>query len=243
VNNAGYVRIDGFLAPGELAGLRHAVEAVLALPEVPGCEREHNRLAPLRWDDRVVDLVLGDARRRARLTRVLGAGDLRWISGYVSTKEPGSAALAWHRDWWCWNHPVSLRRAPSQVAVLVYLSATDEHTGALRVIPGSHHASAATGAVTVAAEPADAVALDYRLLHGTHPNAAAARRDAVLLTFTPSWSDLPADVRAHLIQHLALPRPDEPIPHGGWHAELLPRFDGTRADLALSREAPAQFAI
>ena len=240
--DGGYVRLDGFLAPPEIAGVRRAVDAVLARPEVAGCERDHNRLAPLRWDDAVVTMVLAEPGRRAAIAAATGAQDLRWISGYVSTKDTGTDALAWHRDWWCWDHPVSLRRAPAQVAVLVYLSATNERAGALRVIPGSHRTSTATGEVTLAAQPGDAVALDYRLLHGTHPNEGA-RRDALLLTFTPAWSRLPADVRAHLIQHLALPRPDERVPRAGWEHELLPRFDGPCADLALSREAPAQFAI
>jgi len=240
---AGYARIDGILDANEVAAARRAVERVLAAPAVPGCEREHNRLAPLRWDDPLVEALLSDRRRRAAIAAATGADDLRWISGYVSTKEPGSAALGWHRDWWCWDHAVSLRPAAVQVAVLVYLSDTDERTGALRVVPGSHHASAATGELTVAARRGDAVVLDYRLLHGTHPNAAATRRDAVLLSFTPNWSGLPVDVRAHLIQHLALPRADEPIPAGEWQAELLPRFDGPRTDLALSREAPARFVI
>jgi hypothetical protein len=239
----GYARLDGFLAPPGVAAARRAVDDVLSRPEVPGCEREHNRLAPLRWDDPVVELVLGDPGRRAAIARATGADDLRWISGYVSTKEPAADALDWHRDWWCWEHPVSLRRAAVQVALLVYLGDTEERTGALRVIPGSHHASAPTGEVTLAARAGDAVALDYRLLHGTHPNAAPARRDAVLLSFTPSWRGLPRDIRAHLIQHLALPDPGERVPRTGWHEELLPRLDGPRADLALSREAPAQFAV
>jgi ectoine hydroxylase-related dioxygenase (phytanoyl-CoA dioxygenase family) len=237
----GYVRLDGFLAPAAVAAVRQAVDAVLAGPEVPGCERPHNRIAPLRWDDEVVDLVLSDRRRRAAIAAATGAEDLRWISGYVSVKEPGTGALEWHRDWWCWDHPVSLRRATPQVAVLVYLTDTDERTGALRVIPGSHHASAAAGAVTLPARAGDAVALDYRLLHGTHPNAAPSRREAVLLSFTPSWRSLPPDVRAHLIQHLALPGDAERVPGTGWPSALLPRFDGPRADLTLNREAPAAF--
>jgi Phytanoyl-CoA dioxygenase (PhyH) len=241
--NDGYARLSSFLAPREITVVRRAVDVVLARPEVPGCEREHNRLAPLRWDDPLVEALLSDRRRRAAIAAATGADDLRWISGYVSTKESGSGALGWHRDWWCWDHPVSLRPAAVQVAVLVYLSDTNERTGALRVVPGSHRASAATGELTVAARAGDAVVLDYRLLHGTHPNAAATRRDAVLLSFTPSWRGLPVDVRAHLIQHLALPRADEPVPAGEWQAELLPRFDGPRADLTLSREPPAQFAI
>lgn len=188
--NGGYTRLDGFLGEETLAALRPAVEAVLAAPEVPGCDREHNRLAPLRWDDEIVALVLADAARRRAIARATGAGDLRWISGYVSTKEPGSGALDWHRDWWCWDHPVSLRPAAAQVALLIYLTATDERTGALRVIPGSHRGRGARE-ITLQAAPGDAVALDYRLLHGTHPNAGTARRDAVLLSFTPCWRELP----------------------------------------------------
>jgi ectoine hydroxylase-related dioxygenase (phytanoyl-CoA dioxygenase family) len=241
--NEGFARLDGLLAPPAVAAMRRAVEGVLARPEVPGCERDHNRLAPLRWDDPAVELLLGDPGRRAAIAAATGARDLRWISGYVSTKDAGSDALGWHRDWWCWEHPVSLRRAAVQVAVLVYLSDTDERSGALRVIPGSHHASAASGEVTLAARAGDAVVLDYRLLHGTHPNSAPARRDALLLSFTPSWRGLPRDVRAHLVQHLALPQPGERVPNAGWTAELLPQFGGPRADLPVSWEAPAAFAV
>jgi hypothetical protein len=65
----------------------------------------------------------------------------------------------------------------------------------------------------------------------------------LLLSFTPAWHALPADVRAHLIQHLALPRDDECVPEGSWWAQLLPRFAGPRSDLPLNRDAPAEFAV
>jgi ectoine hydroxylase-related dioxygenase (phytanoyl-CoA dioxygenase family) len=42
----------------------------------------------------------------------------------------------------------------------------------------------------------DAVVLDYRRLHGTRANASPRRRDALLVTFTPSWRELPNDVVA-----------------------------------------------
>jgi ectoine hydroxylase-related dioxygenase (phytanoyl-CoA dioxygenase family) len=157
--------------------------------------------------------VLRDPARCDAIAAAAGGDDLRWISGYVTAKDPGSEALDWHRDWWCWDHPVSRRPAAAQIAVVVYLTATDERSGALRVVPGSHLARGA-GEVTLRARPGDAVVLDYRLLHGTHPNAAATRRDAVLLSFAPSWRDLPDDVRGHLIQHLALPGDGETVPRG-----------------------------
>jgi hypothetical protein len=57
----------------------------------------------------------------------------------------------------------------------------------------------------------------------------------VLVNVAPSWSSLPADVRAHLIRHPAL--------DGAPEGPLLPRFDGEPRDLPLSRDAPAEFGI
>jgi hypothetical protein len=96
--------------------------------------------------------------------------------------------------------------------------------------------------VTIRAQAGDAVVMDYRLLHGTHPNGSSERRDCVMLSFTPCWRDLPAEIRAHLIQHLAQPSDDERVVGGGWMDELLPRFTGVPADLELNRLAPRSFA-
>jgi ectoine hydroxylase-related dioxygenase (phytanoyl-CoA dioxygenase family) len=137
------------------------------------------------------------------------------------------------------------------------------------VLPGSHRRSApihallpeAHGSDAEALDPAhpaladlpeqttlplragDAAVLDYRLLHGTHADASPIRRDALLLTFTPSWRELPEDVRGHLIDHPALPADHEAPPRASWGARLLPRFDGRRTTLPLNRNAPRTFAI
>jgi ectoine hydroxylase-related dioxygenase (phytanoyl-CoA dioxygenase family) len=253
------------LPAAEVAALRELVDRRVAGPGGESCARPNNTLVPLRWDDPVVAAVLADPDRVGRLARATEARDLRWISGYVSVKDPHSPPLWWHQDWWSWTHPVSFRPAPVQVALLLYLSATGPGTGALRVLPGSHrrstplhaalpeaHAAGAAdpghlamadqpGQATLAVRAGDAVVTDYRLLHGTHANAADRRRDCVLLSFTPSWRDLPADVRGHLVQHPALPGPgEEPA---GWAVGLLPSHDGPRADLPLDRDAPADFSI
>ncbi len=229
----GYLVIRGLLDGAQLVAVRREVDVAVQAPAVPGCERPHNRLVPLRWNDAAVDLVLGDARCRRALATCTGGDDLRWISAYISVKEPRTPALWWHQDWWCWSHPVTLRAAAPQVAVLAYLTPTRPRTGALRVLPRSHlsslplhaklpqayakgaelasdHAALGDqpGQVTLAVEAGDAVVLDYRLLHGTHPNASALRRDCLLLSFAPSWAGLPIDVRAHLIrQPLVARRP------------------------------------
>jgi hypothetical protein len=265
----GFVRLPAFVADQELGALR----AMLARQTVSldgACERPHNTLLPLRWDDPIVSLVLGDADRVALLRERVAAADLRWISGYVSIKEPRTPPLWWHQDWWCWDHAVSFRAAAAQIALLVYLSDTDSGNGALRVLPGSHlrsspihallpeaHGDQAAeldpvhpafadlpGQLTLALSAGDAVALDYRLLHGTHANRSDTRRDALLLTFAPSWSELPDDVRGHLIEHPALPCAGEAERSGrSWHAELLPRWQGPHTTLSLNRNAPKQFEI
>jgi ectoine hydroxylase-related dioxygenase (phytanoyl-CoA dioxygenase family) len=222
---------------------------------------------PLRWNDPVVRLVLGSERRIARLAEALHATDLRWVSGYLSIKEPHSPALWWHQDWWCWDHPATYRPEAAQVAVLCYPGPTDESNAALRVLPGSHRASTELHAVlpeahadearglpathpaisdhpdqiTLRLRAGDAVALDYRLLHGTHANTTARRRDGVILNFAPSWTALPDELRGHLIRHPALPGARERPP--AWMEALLPHHDGSQRDLPLSREAPAAFAI
>lgn len=111
-------------------------------------------------------------------------------------------------------------------------------------LPAQHPALAdQPNQVTLSLRSGDAVLLDYRLLHGTHPNMATERRDAVLLSFAPSWRELPKDVQAHLIQHPALPTQDEDVPPTAGCAQLLPRFFGARADLAINRNPPVTFTV
>jgi hypothetical protein len=62
------------------------------------------------------------------------------------------------------------------------------------------------------------------------------------LSFTPKSSELPEAIRGHLISHPALPGADETAPRGGF-AELLPAYDGQRADLPLDRNAPLDFTL
>jgi ectoine hydroxylase-related dioxygenase (phytanoyl-CoA dioxygenase family) len=139
----------------------------------------------------------------------------------------------------------------------------------MRVLPGTHRASVPLHAAlpeahardareldpdhvamrehpdqrTVEVRAGDAVVTDYRLLHGTSANSSHERRDCLLLTFTPSWKDLPSDIRAHLVRNPALPRHEERPPRAEWQATLLPRFAGAPRDLPLNRIAPSEFGV
>lgn len=263
----GFQVLEGFLDAPALSRAAAAVETLLAGPTAEACRRPHNTLVPLRWDSPVVATVLADRSRVERVQTAAGGDDLRWISGYVSTKDARSPALWWHQDWWCWDHPASYAAHAPQIAVLCYLGDTHAGNGALRVLPGSHRRShplhrvlpeahsdesVALGADheamrdqpgqrTLELRAGDAVVTDYRLLHSTHPNASDRRRDCVILNFAPSWGRLPSDLRGHLIQHSSLPSADEVVPPGRWTDGLLPSHDGPRRDLPLSRHAPAAF--
>jgi len=156
------------------------------------------------------------------------------------------------------------------VALLCYLADTDACNGALRLMPGSHHAATplhrvlpephaadadalpgghpalanAAEQVTMTLNAGDAVILDYRLLHGTHANATANRRDAIIMSFAPAWSDLPDDLRAQLICHPALPDPAEEQARAACaYGDLLPRFGGRRQSLSINRVPPIDFYV
>lgn len=240
----GFAVLPGLIRESELGELRGEVERVLSAPLPPGCRRAHNTLAPLRWDSPPVARMLADERRVRAIAAAAAASDLRWISGFVSVKDPHSESLEWHQDWWCWDHPVSFRREAPQVALLCYLSPTTARNAALRIVPGSHHrVMPMAEAKTLALEAGDAALIDYRLMHGTHPNRSDARRDCLILNFAPAWQCLPAEVRAHLIRHPALPGAGEADAQPRYHRGLLPDFAGEPCDLPLSRVPPASFAI
>lgn len=266
--SGGWSIIRGFLHPSELEPIRTGVNDALLAPRPSCMNRPGNDLVPLRWSDAVVAHILGSTQRVQRLRRLLGADDLKWLSGYLSIKAPHSPALWWHQDWWCWDHPVSFARPAPQVAVLCYLTDTNEGNGALRILPGSHHQSTPLHGqlpephgeaanrisldhtamrdhpdqITVAVRTGDAVVLDYRLLHGTHANDTARRRDCILFSFMPNWAALPPEIKAHCAMHPALPNRKEAssvLMRG--YADLLPRFAGPPASLVVNRVAPANF--
>lgn len=265
----GFVVLKEFLSKDEVREVQADVASLLSSPRESACERPHNTLLPLRWNDSIVQSLLRSERRLQLLSDAVGADDLKWISGYVSIKEAHSPPLWWHQDWWCWDHAVSYRRLAPQIATLCYLTKTNPHNGALRVLPGSHVKSAPIHAVlpeahgqaaerigpehiamsdlsdqaTLSLEAGDATVIDYRLLHGTHGNASDAKRSSILLSFTPSWQGLPHDIRAHLIDHPAQPSADETAQIPPIMAKILPAFKGEHRSLPLNRNAPSTFVI
>jgi ectoine hydroxylase-related dioxygenase (phytanoyl-CoA dioxygenase family) len=264
----GFALLESFVDKTELEEIQSLVKSTLSAPTQSACTRPHNTLVPLRWNDATVNFLLGSEHRVQVLIEALHANDLKWISGYVSVKEPHTPPLWWHQDWWCWDHPATYQPTALRIALLCYLAETNIENGALRVLPGSHlkstpihgvlpeaHGVAAgeldlehaafrdlPDQVTLYLRAGDAVVIDYRLLHGTHGNRRDSRRDCILLSFTPCWNTLPTDIKAHLIAHPAQPTEAETNAASVLRS-LLPSFSGIRRDLPLSRNAPSDFEI
>jgi len=265
----GFVLLKAFVETGELEELQSLVTSTLTSPNEGACTRPYNTLLPLRWNDAIVGFLLNSGRRIQALTDALQANDLKWISGYMSVKEPHSPPLWWHQDWWCWDHPATYQPTAPQIALLCYLADTTAESGALRVLPGSHlkstpihavlpeahgvtaeqldleHAAFRDlpGQVTLGLRAGDAVVIDYRLLHGTHRNRCDSRRDCILLSFTSCWKTLPTDIKAHLIAHPAQPSETEWTNVAPALRKLLPSFNGMHRDLPLNRNAPSNFEV
>ena len=152
--------------------------------------------------------------------------------------------------------------------MLCYLTDTTRNNGALRVLPGSHahslplhallpeahgHAVNSLGTdhpamrdypaqVTLPVQAGDAIVTDYRLLHGTHTNHSARRRDCVLMSFLPAWETLPGELLMHLAAHPALPTQCEAAARRACgYDELLPPYSPARASLPIQRMPPVQF--
>ena len=262
----GFTTLPALFEDPDLQEIESQVQRRLALPHDPMMNRVGNDLVPLRWNDPIVTRLLCRTSVLARIRSAVAAADMRWISAYISSKGASTPALLWHQDWWCWDHAISFAATAPQIAVLCYLSDTSHHTGALRVLPGSHlralpihallpepHSAAAEllphdhaalsdheGQITLNLCRGDAVAIDYRLLHGTHPNRGLSRRDALLFSFTPNWGFLPEAIRGHLAMHPALPNSAEWPTIAGWGEGIFPLYDRTPASLQVNRVAPSR---
>jgi hypothetical protein len=86
----GFIVLDQFLDAAELTEIQSAVDLLVSSAPAGSCQRPHNTLLPLRCNDRIVQLLLGSDRQLQALTESLNADDVKWISGYVSIKQPYS---------------------------------------------------------------------------------------------------------------------------------------------------------
>ena len=136
----GYDVVRGALDASSVERVTKLVHELLDGRPAYACERENNLLAGLHWDDPLVDELLSDHTFVDAVRHASGATDLRWTSGYVSVRDARTGPLAWHQDWWCWDHPISFAPDAAPVAVLCYLDHLGPERATLQVLAGSHRA-------------------------------------------------------------------------------------------------------
>jgi ectoine hydroxylase-related dioxygenase (phytanoyl-CoA dioxygenase family) len=64
--------------------------------------------------------------------------ELRFHVGVIFSKPPFSPPTFWHQDFIGWSDSIAYSTPHSHLQVLIYLTDTNQHNGALRVIPKSH---------------------------------------------------------------------------------------------------------
>lgn len=254
----GFCRATGVIEPSLIERLKKLAAERLASTEEAHFERyaHHGSLAPLKIEyDPLPDILMHAGLHET--FRLLGFTDPRWISGYVIAKPPGSPGLWWHQDWWGWGHPRSYIRQATQIFCMIYLEPTTRMNGCLRVLQGTHlkrhrlhdvlpephsleiesqlsetvsHAPV-EDEIDILAEPGDLIIGDVRVIHATHPNTSDTQRTAVDLLFTPHFSSLPEEFKAHYVRQFCLPPsgwwkdPDHPLT-GSSLSRILPTYDG-----------------
>ncbi|MBT2564684.1 phytanoyl-CoA dioxygenase family protein [Pedobacter sp. ISL-68] len=256
----GFALLRSFLDETSCDLIRSEIEATINSGVSGACIRPNNTLHLLQFDHEIIRIVFGKPERLKKLKKQVAAKDLRWISGYISSKEPFSPPLWWHQDWWCWNHEISFRKDAAQVALLIYMQSTTLKNGALRIIPSSHHShhhlnkfrdernsqeneyeldhplmSASPDQFSPSIQKGDAIVIDYRLLHGTEGNQSAFRRDCIILNFTPNWVCLPQEIKSHLAGHMCQPKNITQFSSKDCsYFNLLPEFSGEKKIMTVS---------
>ena len=190
----------------------------------------------------------------------LGFDSIRYLSGFIISREPRTRAAYWHQDWTYWGEPESADPLPVKVFLMYYLVDTSPVNGCLRVIPRSHrhrfpqheyeghgtdiryedpdtsitYADAA-GQIDVPIMAGDLLIGDSRVLHAPRANLTGERRTVLTMWYLPRWDELSERMRAsYSANHRASTAavPPEALER---LLPLLPRYSGSAEPAVLNR--------
>jgi len=250
---AAYVR-DGYLFPlpvltaDEAADLRARLEAWerhAGGPLAGHLRHKAHLLFPWLWD-----LVFHPAIVDA-IEDLLGPDLLCWSSSFFIKEPHDPGFVSWHQDATYWG-----LSAPDVATAWVALSPSTIESGAMRVIPGTHHAQFAHRdtfdannlltrgqEVLVDVDPATAVDLvlapgemslhHVLLVHGSEPNRSDDRRIGLAIRYVPTSVRQVAGARDSAV----LVRGQDRYRH--FAPERRPAYDMAPAAVALHREVTA----
>ena len=194
----------------------------------------------------------------------LGFDAVRYLSGFIISREPYTKAAYWHQDWMYWDEPESADPLPVKVFLMYYLVDTSPANGCLRVIPGSHRRrypqheydghgtdiryedpdtsikyADAAGQIDVPITAGDLLIGDSRVLHAPRANATDQRRMVLTMWYVPRWDDLSERMQASYSGDRASTAGVPP------HVlerlrPLLPRYSGS-AEPAVTNRRPGKY--
>ena len=195
----------------------------------------------------------------------LGFDSVRYLSGFIISREPRTKAAYWHQDWMYWDEPESADPLPVKVFLMYYLVDTAPANGCLRVIPGSHRRRCpqheydghgtdiryedpdtsvkyadAAGQIEVPIRAGDLLIGDSRVLHAPRANRTDERRTVLTMWYLPRWDELSERMRAsYAANHRAF---SAEAPPGALERllPLQPRYSGS-AEPAATNRRPGEY--
>lgn len=261
----GFCIVPGVLDAGMLGSLRRESAALLdELTEEEKCiQGGQGAWQPVPYVPAVFADLISWPRALAALAD-LGFDSVRYLSGFIISREPRTKAAYWHQDWMYWDEPESADPLPVKVFLMYYLVDTSPANGCLRVIPGSHRRrypqheyeghgtdiryedpdtsikyADAAGQIDVPIKAGDLLIGDSRVLHAPRANDTGERRMVLTMWYLPRWDELSERMRASYSashQSFAAGAPRQVFDR---LLPLSPRYSGSAAPAATNRRPGA----
>lgn len=262
----GFCIIPGVLDAGMLDSLRRESSALLdeLTEEQKRVQGGQGAWQPIPFVPAVFADLISWPRALSALAD-LGFDSVRYLSGFIISREPRTKAAYWHQDWMYWDEPESADPLPVKVFLMYYLVDTSPENGCLRVIPGSHRRRCpqhdyeghgtdiryedpdrsvkyadAAGQIDVPIRAGDLLIGDSRVLHAPRANGTDARRTVLTMWYVPRWEELSERMQSsYSAGHRAL---TAGVPRGTLERllPLLPRYSGS-AEPGASNRRPGKY--
>ena len=257
----GFCIVPDVLDAGMLDSLRRESSALLdqLTDEEKRIQGGQGAWQPIPYAPAVFPDLISWPRALAALAD-LGFDSVRYLSGFIISREPRTEAAYWHQDWMYWDEPESADPLPVKVFLMYYLVDTAPANGCLRVIPGSHRRrypqheydghgtdiryedpdtsvkyADAAGQIDVPITAGDLLIGDSRVLHAPRANRTDERRTVLTMWYLPRWNDLSERMRAsYSANHRAF---SVEAPPGALELllPLQPRYSGSAEPAATNR--------
>lgn len=261
----GFCIVPGVLDAGMLDALGRETSALLdqLTEEEKRIQGGQGAWQPIPYAPLVFSELISWPRALAALAD-LGFDSVRYLSGFIISREPRTKAAYWHQDWMYWDEPESADPLPVKVFLMYYLVDTAPANGCLRVIPGSHRRrypqheyeghgtdiryedpdtsvkyADAAGQIEVPITAGDLLIGDSRVLHAPRANRTGERRTVLTMWYLPRWGELSERMRAsYAANHRAFTAeaPSEALER---LLPLSPRYSGSAAPAATNRRPGA----